>query len=46
MFEHIEPFCNPKRKPTKNGMLSPVDFEIGQQKINEADVRETRGTPI
>jgi len=46
VFEHIEPFCNPKRKLTKNGMPSPVDFEISQRKINEADVRETRGTPI
>jgi hypothetical protein len=28
----------PKRKHTNNGMLSPVDFEIRQQKLNEAGV--------
>jgi hypothetical protein len=31
-------FGNPKRKHTNNGMLSPVDFEIRQQKLNEAGV--------
>ena len=36
--EYIEMFYNPKRKRTKNGMLSPVDFEKGQQKLNEAGV--------
>ncbi len=36
--ESIEMFYNPKRKRTKNGMLSPVDFETGQQKLNEAGV--------
>lgn len=36
--EYIEMFYNPKRKRTKNGMLSPVDFETGQQKLNEAGV--------
>ena len=36
--ENIEMFYNPKRKRTKNGMLSPVDFETGQQKLNEAGV--------
>jgi putative transposase len=36
--KYIEMFYNPKRKRTKNGMLSPVDFETGQQKLNEAGV--------
>ena len=36
--EYIEMFYNPKRKRTKNGMLSPVDLETGQQKLNEAGV--------
>jgi hypothetical protein len=29
---------------TNNGMLSPVDFETRQLKLNEADVWETRET--
>ncbi len=44
MLEYIELFYSPKRKHTNNGMLSPVDFEIRQQKLNEAGVQETRGT--
>ncbi|KIN64213.1 Transposase [Sulfitobacter noctilucicola] len=36
MFEYIEMFYNLARKHTNNGMLSPVDYEIKQQKINEA----------
>ena len=32
VFEYIEMFYNPKRKHTNKGMLSPVDFEITQQK--------------
>ncbi|RVT87389.1 hypothetical protein DXV76_04730 [Rhodobacteraceae bacterium CCMM004] len=44
LFEHIELFYNPKRKHTNNGMLSPVDFEIRQQKPNQAGVWETKGT--
>ncbi|WP_233155284.1 hypothetical protein, partial [Sedimentitalea arenosa] len=40
----IEMFYNPKRKHANNGMLSPVDFEIRQQKPNQARVKETRGT--
>jgi hypothetical protein len=44
--EYIETFYNPKRKHTNNGMLSPVDFEIRQQKRNEAGVQETRGYSI
>lgn len=38
VFEYIELFYNPKRKHTNNGMLSPVDFEIRQQKLKQADV--------
>ncbi|MFD1158877.1 hypothetical protein ACFQ26_13445, partial [Roseovarius aestuarii] len=30
--------AKPKRKHTNNGMLSPVDFEIRQHKINQAGV--------
>jgi putative transposase len=38
VFDYIEMFYNPKRKHTNNGMLSHVDFEIRQQKLNEAGV--------
>ena len=38
VFEYIEMFYNPRRKHTNNGMLSPVDFEFRQQKLNEAGV--------
>ena len=38
VFDYIEMFYNPKRKHTNNGMLSPVDFEVRQQKLNEAGV--------
>lgn len=38
VFEYIEMFYNSKRKHTNNGMLSPVDFETRQQKLNEAGV--------
>jgi putative transposase len=38
VFDYIEMFYNPKRKHTNNGMLSPVDFEARQQKLNEAGV--------
>ena len=38
VFEYIEMFSNPKRKHTNNGMLSPVDFETQQQKLNDAGV--------
>jgi integrase len=46
LFEYIETFYNPKRKHTNNGMLSPVDFENRQQKLNKAGVQETRGTSL
>ncbi len=38
VFEYIEMFYNPKRKHTNNGLLSPIDFETRQQKMNEAGV--------
>jgi putative transposase len=38
VFDYIEMFYNPKRKHTNNGMLSPVDFEDRQQKLNQASV--------
>ena len=38
VFDYIERFYNPKRKHTNNGMLSSVDFETHQQKLNEAGV--------
>jgi putative transposase len=38
VFEYIEMVYNPKRKHTNNGMLSPIDFEIRQRKLNQADV--------
>lgn len=34
VFEYIVMVCNPKRKHTNNGMLSPVDFAARQQKLN------------
>ena len=42
-FELIEMFDNPKRTHTNNGMLSPVDFEIRQQKLIEAGVYDIVG---
>ncbi|WP_339912703.1 IS3 family transposase, partial [Sulfitobacter litoralis] len=38
VFDYIEMFYNPTRKHTNNGMLSPVDYETKQQKMNEAGV--------
>jgi len=38
VFDYIEMFYNPRRKHTNNGMLSPVDYEIKQQRMNEAGV--------
>jgi putative transposase len=38
VFDYIVMFYNTKRKHTNNGMLSPVDFETRQQKLNEASV--------
>jgi len=38
VFDYIEMFYNPTRKHTNNGMLSLVDYEIKQRKMNEASV--------
>lgn len=38
VFDYIEMLYNPKRKHTNKGMLSSVDFETRQQKLNEAGV--------
>lgn len=38
VFDYIEMFYNPNRKHTNNGMLSPVDYEIKQQRMNKASV--------
>ena len=38
VFNYIEMFYNPTRKHTNNGRLSPVDYEMKQQKMNEAGV--------
>ena len=32
VVDYIEMFYNPTRKRTNNGMLSPVDYEMKQQK--------------
>ncbi len=38
VFDYIEMFYNPKRKHTNNRMLSPVNFENRQLKLNKAGV--------
>jgi putative transposase len=38
MFHYIAMFYNPKRKHMNNGLMSPVDFETRQQKLNMAAV--------
>ena len=38
VFDYIEMFYNRDRKHTNNGMLSPVDYERRQRKLNEAGV--------
>lgn len=38
VFDDIEMFNNPTRKHTNNGILSPVDYETEQKKMNEAGV--------
>lgn len=38
VFDYIEMFYNPTRKHTNNGMPSPVDYEIKQQRMNSAGV--------
>ena len=38
VFDYIEMFYKPTRKHTNNDMLSPVDYEIKQKKMDEAGV--------
>lgn len=38
VFDYIEMFYNPNRKHTNNGMLSPVEYEERQCKLNKAGV--------
>ena len=38
VFEYIKMFYNRKRKHTKNGLLTPVDFETQQQELNQAGI--------
>ena len=38
VFDYLEMFYNPTRKPTNNGVLSQVDYEVKQRKMNEAGV--------
>lgn len=38
VFYYIEMFYNPTRKHSNNGMLSLVNYEIKQRKMNEAGV--------
>lgn len=38
VFDYIEMLYNPKRKHAKNRMLSPVDFENRQRKVNQEGV--------
>jgi transposase InsO family protein len=38
VFDYIEMFYNPTRKHTNNDMLSPVDYETKQHRMNEAGV--------
>ena len=45
VFDYIEIFYNPKQKHSRNGMLSPVEFER-QQKMKTESVWKTRGYSI
>jgi putative transposase len=38
VFDYIEMFYNPTRKHTNNGILSPVDYEARELKLNKAGV--------
>jgi len=38
VLHYTEMFYNPKRMRTNNDILSPVDFEIRQQKLKKAGV--------
>ena len=42
VFDYIEMFHNPTCKPTNNGILSPVDYEAKQKRMNNAGVWGTR----
>jgi len=44
VFDYIEMFYKPIRKHTNSRMLSPVDYETEQRKINEAGFEKTRST--
>jgi AraC family transcriptional regulator len=46
VFEYIEILHNLMGKQRNNGILSPVDFEATQQKLNEAGVYQTKGTSM
>lgn len=35
MVDHIEMFCNPKRKHVRKALLSPVEFERRQENYPE-----------
>ena len=35
VFDYIEMFYNPARKHVRNGMLSPVEFELQMKTANE-----------
>ena len=43
-YTEIGMFYNPTREHTDNGMLSPIDYETDQKKMNKASIYETRGT--
>jgi len=44
LIDYIEMFHNPNRKHTNNGILSPVDCEKKQQKLNKTGIWEAWGT--
>lgn len=46
IFKYIELFYSSKCNHTNNGMLSPVDFEARQLKVEKVSVWETMGTSI
>ncbi len=45
MFNRIEMVWNPKRKPLRNWMLSPIKFERQQETLS-GGVHETRDHPL
>ena len=45
VFDHIEMFCNPRRKPVRNGILTPAEFER-QQEMKTKGVWKTRGYSV